>query len=249
MPDIIRIVRYRLDGQDGRAELLDGGKLRPLEGPAAATLAGVELLAPVQPSKIVGIGLNYRAHAAEMGKKLPDEPLMFLKPPSAVLDPGRPIVRPRGYERVDFEGELAVVFGRRAHRVPASRAHEVIAGYCCCNDVTVRDLQIKDVQYTRAKGFDTFAPLGPCLASGLDPTRLRIVTRVDGQVRQSSSTADLIFSVPQLVEAVTAVMTMLPGDVISTGTPPGVGQVEPGSTVEIEIEGIGTLSNPVVAGE
>jgi 2-keto-4-pentenoate hydratase/2-oxohepta-3-ene-1,7-dioic acid hydratase in catechol pathway len=218
-------------------------------GPPAAHLDQVELLAPVLPTKIVGIGLNYRAHAAEMGKKLPDEPLMFLKPPSAVLDPGRPIVRPAGYARVDFEGELAVVFGRAARHVPARDALSYVAGYTCMNDVTVRDLQVKDVQYTRAKGFDTFAPLGPCLVSGLDPSDLKIITRVDGTVRQSSSTADLIFSVPALIEAVTRVMTMLPGDIISTGTPPGVGQIEPGTTVEIEVEGIGVLRNPVVAEE
>ncbi len=250
MTTITRTVRYRSrSGAEGRAELLDGetGALRTLEGAPAASLAEVELLAPVLPSKIVGIGLNYRAHAEEMKKKLPAEPLMFLKPSTAVLDPGRPIVRPAGYERVDYEGELAVVFGRRAHRVSAREALDYVAGYTCLNDVTVRDLQVKDVQYTRAKGFDSFAPLGPCLASGLDPSDLAIVTRVDGEVRQRSSTADLIFSVPALIEAVTRVMTMLPGDIISTGTPPGVGQVVPGSVVEIEIAGIGVLRNPVIA--
>lgn len=246
---ITRMVRYRCRGGEGRAELLDGesGALRTLEGEAASSLAEVELLAPVLPSKIVGIGLNYRAHAEEMKKKLPEEPLMFLKPSTAVLDPGQPIVRPAGYERVDYEGELAVVFGRRARRVSARDALDYVAGYTCLNDVTVRDLQVKDVQYTRAKGFDSFAPLGPCLARGLDPSDLAIVTRVDGEVRQRSSTSDLIFSVPALIEAVTRVMTMLPGDIISTGTPPGVGQVVPGSTVEIEIAGIGVLRNPVVA--
>jgi 2-keto-4-pentenoate hydratase/2-oxohepta-3-ene-1,7-dioic acid hydratase in catechol pathway len=246
---VTRTVRYRCQGREGRAELLEDGRLRTLEGAAAHDLHEVELLAPVSPSKIVGIGLNYRAHAAEMKKNLPDEPLMFLKPPSALLSPGQPIIRPAGYARVDFEGELAIVFGKTARRVTASRALEVVAGYSCLNDVTVRDLQVKDVQYTRAKGFDTFAPLGPCLATGLDPSDLRIVTRVDGIVRQSSSTADMIFSIPELIEAVTRVMTMLPGDVIATGTPPGVGQLEPGATVEIEIEGIGVLRNPIVAEE
>ena len=245
---ITRTVRYRCrNGGEGRAELLDDGTLRTIEGAPAASIAEVELLAPVLPSKIIGIGLNYRAHAEEMKKKLPEEPLMFLKPSTAVLDPGQPIVRPAGYERVDYEGELAVVFGRRARRVRAAEALDYVAGFTCLNDVTVRDLQIKDVQYTRAKGFDSFAPLGPCLASGLDPSDLAIVTRVDGEVRQRSSTADLIFSVPALIEAVTRVMTMLPGDIISTGTPPGVGQVVPGSVVEIEIAGIGVLRNPVIS--
>jgi 2-keto-4-pentenoate hydratase/2-oxohepta-3-ene-1,7-dioic acid hydratase in catechol pathway len=248
--EIVRTVRYRTpSGGVGRARLLDGGRLELLEGEPAASTDAVELLAPVLPSKIIGVGLNYRAHAREMGKPLPAEPLLFLKPPSAVLAPGRPIVRPAGYERVDYEGELAVVIGRRARRVPRERAMEVVAGYTCLNDVTVRDLQVRDVQYTRAKGFDGFAPLGPCVASGLDPGALRIVTRVDGEVRQDSTTADLIFDVPTLIEAVTRVMTLLPGDVISTGTPPGVGQIRPGSVVEIEIEGIGTLANPIVAEE
>ncbi len=259
---ITRTIRYRWGGAVGRAELLEGGRLAVLEGAhpassrsvpqgredgAPARLEDVELLPPIEPTKIVGIGLNYRAHAEEMKKKLPEEPLLFLKPASAVLAPGGAIVRPAGFAQVHYEGELAVVFGRPARRVPAAEALSYVAGYCCMNDVTVRDLQVKDVQYTRAKGFDTFAPLGPCLASGLDPSALRITTRVNGAVRQDSSTADLIFTVPQLIEAVTRVMTMLPGDVISTGTPPGVGQLEPGSTVEIEIEGIGVLRNTVVA--
>ncbi len=199
------------------------------------------------PSKVVGVGLNYRAHAEEMKKPLPDEPLLFLKPSSAIIGPGAPIVRPPGYARVDFEGELAIVIGRRAHRVAASKALDYIAGYTCCNDVTVRDLQKKDVQYTRAKGFDSFCPVGPRVVAGLDPSNLRITTRLNGQVRQDSTTADLIFSVPAIVAFVSRVMTLEEGDVITTGTPPGVGNLEPGDVVEIEIEGIGILSNPVVA--
>jgi 2-keto-4-pentenoate hydratase/2-oxohepta-3-ene-1,7-dioic acid hydratase in catechol pathway len=201
------------------------------------------------PSKIVCVGTNYRAHAAEMGKPLPDEPLLFLKPPSAIIGPGQAIVRPRGYERVDYEGELAVVIGRRARRVPPERALEHVAGLTCLNDVTVRDLQKKDVQFTRAKGFDTFCPVGPRVASGLDPSRLRLETRVNGKVRQSSSTADLIFDVPALVAFVSRVMTLEEGDLISTGTPSGVGNLEPGDLVEVEIEGIGVLANPVVSEE
>jgi 2-keto-4-pentenoate hydratase/2-oxohepta-3-ene-1,7-dioic acid hydratase in catechol pathway len=202
----------------------------------------------VRPSKIVCIGTNYRAHAVEMGKALPDEPLLFMKPPSALIGPGDAIVRPGGYERVDFEGELAVVIGTRARRVPRDRALEHVAGYTCLNDVTVRDLQKKDVQFTRAKGFDSFCPVGPRVAAGLDPSNLRIETRVNGRVRQQSTTADLIFDVPALIAFISSVMTLEEGDLISTGTPSGVGNLTPGDVVEIEIEGIGVLSNPV-AGE
>lgn len=259
MPAVLpRRVRYHLPAQptsQGTAELADDGSLRVLEGASAAHLDDVVLLPPVTPSKVIGVGLNYRAHAREMNKKLPQEPLLFLMPATAVIASGQSIVRPSGFERVDFEGELAIVFGKRARHVRAEQAHEVIAGYCCCNDVTVRDLQLRDVQYTRAKGFDTFAPLGPCLAAtdgqpvsaAFDPQALRITTRVDGELRQDSSTADMIFSIGEIVAAVTRVMTMLPGDVITTGTPPGVGQAEVGATIEIEIEGIGTLRNSVVA--
>ena len=246
MTDIKRYVRYTYLGRPGRAQLLEGGALSPLQGPDVHDLRLVDLLPPVQPTKVIGIGLNYKAHAAEMNKELPSEPLMFLMPSTAVIGPGDAIIRPAGYQRVDYEGELAVVFGRRARKVPAASAHEVIAGYCCCVDVTVRDLQKSDVQYTRAKGFDTFAPLGPCLATGLDPSDLRLTTRLDGELRQDTRTSDMIFDIPALVEAVTRVMTMLPGDVITTGTPSGVGQVRAGSVVEVEIEGIGVLRNPVL---
>ena len=199
-----------------------------------------------RPSKIVCIGTNYRAHALEMGKALPDEPLLFMKPPSAIIGPGDAIVRPGGYQRVDFEGELAVVIGRTARRVARESALEYVGGYTCLNDVTVRDLQKKDVQFTRAKGFDTFCPVGPRVASGLDPSNLKIQTRVNGQLRQSSSTADLIFDVPTLIAFVSRVMTLEEGDLISTGTPSGVGNLDPGDVVAVEIEGIGVLENPVV---
>lgn len=199
------------------------------------------------PSKIIGIGLNYRAHALEMGKGLPEEPLMFLKPRSAMIASGEAIERPAGYERVDYEGELAVVIGQRAHRVPREHALDVVMGLVCCNDVTVRDLQKRDVQYSRAKGFDTFCPIGPRIVAGLDPTKLAIATRVNGEVRQNSSTSDLIFDVPTLIAFCSTYMTLEPGDVITTGTPSGVGNLVPGDTVEIEIEGIGVLKNPVIA--
>jgi 2-keto-4-pentenoate hydratase/2-oxohepta-3-ene-1,7-dioic acid hydratase in catechol pathway len=199
------------------------------------------------PSKIIGIGLNYRAHAAEMGKSLPEEPLMFFKPRSAMIASGEAIERPPGYERVDFEGELAVVIGQRARRVPRERALDVVMGYTIVNDVSVRELQKRDVQYTRAKGFDTFCPIGPRIVAGLDPSRLALVTRLNGVVKQDSSTSDLIFDVPTLIAFCSLYMTLEPGDVISTGTPSGVGNMNPGDEVEIEIEGVGILKNPVIA--
>ena len=199
------------------------------------------------PRKIVGIGLNYRAHAAEMGKALPEEPLMFLKPPSAMIANGGAIERPPGYERVDYEGELGVVIGQRARRVTRERALDVVMGFTICNDVSVRELQRKDVQYTRAKGFDTFCPIGPRIVAGLDPSRLALKTRLNGVVKQDSSTADLIFDIPTLIAFVTTYMTLEVGDVISTGTPSGVGNMNPGDEVEIEIEGVGILKNSVIA--
>jgi 2-keto-4-pentenoate hydratase/2-oxohepta-3-ene-1,7-dioic acid hydratase in catechol pathway len=210
-------------------------------------LAGARLLPPSVPSKILAVGQNYRAHVAEMGKGVPDEPLLFLKAPSALLAPGEPIVRPGGYERVDYEGELCLVIGRRARHVRAAEALDYVLGYTILNDVTVRDLQKKDVQYTRAKGFDTFAPCGPFIETDLDPSRLRLVTRVNGAVQQDSTTDDMIFTVPELIAFASRVMTLEPGDLFSTGTPKGVGQLWPGDVVEVEIEGIGTLRNPVVA--
>ena len=199
------------------------------------------------PSKIIGIGLNYRAHAHEMGKGLPEEPLMFLKPRSAVIAGGEAIERPGGYERVDFEGELGVVIGQRARRVPRERALDVVLGFTIVNDVTVRDLQKRDIQYSRAKGFDTFCPIAPRIVAGLDSSRLALRTRLNGVVKQDSSTSDLIFDVPTLIAFCSAHMTLEPGDVISTGTPSGVGNMMPGDVVQIEIEGIGVLENPVIA--
>jgi len=216
------------------------------EAPARTT-------APVEPSKIIGIRTNYRAHAVEIGKPLPVEPLMFLKPPSSIIGPDAAIVRPDNYERTDFEGELGVVIAKRAHRVSVSDALSYVFGYTIVNDVTVRDLQKLDVQFTRAKGFDTFCPVGPVVVAAdptdgsfLDPGRLGIRTRVNGELKQDSSTADMIFDVPTLISFVSHVMTLEPGDLISTGTPPGVGPIEPGDRVEIEIETIGILVNTVV---
>jgi 2-keto-4-pentenoate hydratase/2-oxohepta-3-ene-1,7-dioic acid hydratase in catechol pathway len=251
---IERYVRVIVDGalRPGRLgpdaiALYDGD---PISGgrPNGRTLAlaGAVLGVPCAPTKILGVGLNYRAHAAEMNKALPDEPLLFLKPPSALLPTLQPIVRPRGYQRTDYEGELAVVIGRSTRCVRPANALEHLFGYTILNDVTVRDLQVKDVQFTRAKGFDSFCPVGPCIATGLDPSALNLQTRVNGAVRQKSSTSDLIFSVAELVAFASRVMTLEPGDLITTGTPPGVGPLNPGDLVEVEIEGIGTLQNRVV---
>ena len=208
---------------------------------------GTEETIDLAPTKIVGIGQNYRAHAAEMGKGIPGEPLIFLKPTSALVAPGEAIRRPSGYARVDYEGELGVVIGRRTTGISRERALECVMGYCCVNDVTVRELQAKDGQWTRAKGFDTFCPIGPRVVAGLDPRDLRITTRVNGTVKQDSRTSDLIFDVPTLIAFVSAHMTLEPGDIISTGTPAGVGPLVAGDTVTIEIEGIGRLENPVRA--
>lgn len=204
-------------------------------------------LESLRPTKIVGIGQNYRAHAAEMGKGIPEEPLMFLKPSSAIIRDGMPIERPAGYERVDYEGELGVVIGKRARHVSRESALDHVAGYTCINDVTVRDLQKKDGQWARAKGFDTFCPIGPRIVAGLDPSNLRITTRVNGAIKQDSSTSDLIFDVPTLIAFVSRYMTLDEGDLISTGTPAGVGNLNPGDVVEVEIAGIGVLRNPVIA--
>jgi 2-keto-4-pentenoate hydratase/2-oxohepta-3-ene-1,7-dioic acid hydratase in catechol pathway len=213
-------------------------------------LEDVRLLAPVLPrSKVVGIGRNYAAHAAEMGNDLPTEPLMFLKPNTSVVGPGDPIFYPPQTSNLHFEGELAVVIGRICRDVPPEQATDVIHGYTIANDVTARDLQKGDVQFTRAKGFDSFCPLGPWIETDLDPQHfaegVRVQTYLNGDLKQDGSTADLIFDVPTLVSYVSSVMTLLPGDVILTGTPEGVGPMEVGDEVEISIAGLGTLTNKV----
>ena len=209
-------------------------------------LADVRLLAPILPSKVVCIGKNYADHAREMGGEPPDEPVIFLKPSTAVCGPGDPIQRPTLLsERVDFEGELAVVIGRLCRQVPADRAAEVIFGYTCANDVTARDLQARDGQWTRAKGFDTFCPLGPWIETDVDPADLELSTVLNGDVKQHSRTSLLLHGVHALVMFVSQVMTLLPGDVLLTGTPAGIGPMDKGDQVSVTIEGIGTLSNPV----
>ncbi len=212
---------------------------------AVGELDQLTLLCPCQVTKIVAVGRNYAAHAAEHGNEVPSQPLIFLKPPSAVIGPGEPIACPPQSAQVEHEAELAVVIGRRARRVTAADAWGHVLGYTCANDVTARDLQRSDGQWSRAKGFDTFAPLGPWIVTELDPTDLNVVCRVNGQVTQQASTADMVFKIPQLVEYITAAMTLEPGDVILTGTPEGVSPIQPGDEVEVEIAGIGALRNPV----
>ncbi len=224
------------------SELMEG--VTPEEEPLS--FKDVKFLSPTRPTKIVAVGLNYRAHAEEMGKPIPEEPLIFLKPSTAVISNKMKIVLPKMSDRVDYEGELAVVIGRKCRKVSPEEAKEYILGYSCFNDVTARDLQKKDVQYTRAKSFDTFGPYGPWINTDIDPIGLRIETRVNGEVRQRGNTEDMIFSPFELVSFVSQIMTLLPGDVISTGTPPGVGPLNPDDRVEVEIEGIGTLINYVV---
>jgi len=205
----------------------------------------MRLQEPFKPSKIVAVGRNYAEHAKELGNEAPAEPILFLKPPSAVLAPGGTIVRPAMSQRVDFEGELAIVIGAEAKNVRAADWRSVVRGFTCANDVTARDLQKKDVQFTRGKSFDTFCPLGPHIETELDPSRLRIQTRVNGEIRQDGNTEQMVFKCDFLIEFISSVMTLYPGDVILTGTPAGVGPLSAGDTVEVEIEGIGVLRNVV----
>ena len=212
-------------------------------------LSKVQLLAPVIPrSKVIGIGRNYAAHAAELGNDVPESPLVFLKPNTSVIGPGDPIVLPPESSNVHFEGELALVVGRVTRRVSKADALDHVFGWTIANDVTARDLQQSDGQWSRAKGFDTFCPLGPGIETDLDTADLALETRLDGETKQSGSTRDLIFDIPTLVEHVSAAMTLLPGDVILTGTPAGVGPMAAGQVVEVSIAGLGTLRNPVVQG-
>ena len=250
-----RIYRIK-QGSDGRYAVERDGQLYWLKGDvfgaydvdAAVPAGSHRFLAPVTPSIVVCIGLNYKDHAAEMNKKLPAEPLVFLKPQSSVIGPEDDIRIPSWAGRVEHEAEMAVVIGRRASNVKAADWMSYVLGITCLNDVTARELQSKDVQYTRAKGFDTFAPIGPCIAIGVDPSHLAIEGWVNGDKRQASNTNQLIFAVPELIEFVTRFCTLEPGDVITTGTPSGVGPLKAGDRVMVKIAGVGTLSNPCVEG-
>ncbi|WMW22393.1 fumarylacetoacetate hydrolase family protein [Methanolobus mangrovi] len=211
-------------------------------------LSELEVLPPSHPSKIVCVGLNYHDHATELGLSVPEEPILFIKPPSAVIGQYGKILYPKVSKRVDFEAELAIIIGKRCKNITYDRAYDVIAGFTCINDVTARDLQQKDGQWTRAKSFDTFAPVGPFIVpvEDFNPEDASIVSRVNGEVKQDSNICNLIFDVPYLIEFISGIMTLEVGDVIATGTPPGVGELHPGDVVEVEIEGIGTLTNEVV---
>ncbi|HQR80402.1 MAG TPA: fumarylacetoacetate hydrolase family protein [Actinomycetota bacterium] len=252
----MRIARYRFE-QDVSYGLVDGEAVRqivgaPFPGGAAIEVTGtehhideVDLLAPVLPTKIVAVAKNYVDHAAEMAGEVPAEPVIFLKPSTAVIGPEAVIRLPAQSQRVEHEAELAVVIGRLCKDVPEHRAAEVILGYTCANDVTARDLQARDGQWGRAKGFDTFCPLGPWISMDVDPEDLAIQCEVNDQIRQDGTTADMVRGVPELVAWISSVMTLVPGDVILTGTPAGVGPLHNGDVVTVTVEGIGTLDNIV----
>jgi 2-keto-4-pentenoate hydratase/2-oxohepta-3-ene-1,7-dioic acid hydratase in catechol pathway len=251
----VRIARYVHDG-DVAFGVVEGDDVAELAGhpfgPVTFTgtrraLTEVKLLAPVLPSKVVAIGKNYAAHASEMGGDVPDKPLIFLKPSTAVTGAGEPIMYPPSSQQVDYEGELAVVIGRLCRDVPEDRALEVVLGFTCGNDVTARDQQRSDGQWSRAKGYDSFCPLGPWLETAVDITDLRITTTLNSEVKQDGRTSQIVHRIPALIAYITACMTLLPGDVIMTGTPAGVGPMAVGDEVTVEIEGIGALTNPVVA--
>jgi len=208
----------------------------------------VKLLAPCLPGKVVCLGLNYRPHAAELNINLPELPLLFLKPSTSVIGHGDNIVLPPNPERIDYECELGVVMAKTAKNVAEADYADYVLGYTCFNDVTDRVAQVRDGQWTRAKGYDTFAPTGPCISTGISPFNLKIATLVNGETKQSGNTGDLIFGIPKLISFISSVMTLLPGDIIATGTPDGIGPLQAGDTVEIVIEGIGTLRNPVMPG-
>ncbi len=207
----------------------------------------VQLLAPCVPTKIVGVGLNYADHVAELGCAVPKEPLLFIKPSTSAIGPLEPIRIPSMSDQVDYEAELAVVIGREARNVSINQAENYIMGYTCFNDVTARDLQTKDVQFTRSKSFNTFAPIGPWIETELDTSNLKVESYLNGELRQSTFTNQLIFGVKELVSFISKVMSLLPGDIIATGTPYGIGPMKPGDTIEVRIEGIGSLINPVIA--
>jgi 2-keto-4-pentenoate hydratase/2-oxohepta-3-ene-1,7-dioic acid hydratase in catechol pathway len=250
----MKIVRFS-DSTRIRYGILDGESIQTIvEQPnrgikqtgESFNLSAVTLLAPCLPGKIVALGTNYRKHAVELGMEVPDSPLIFLKPSTSVIGPDEDIIYPAMSRHVDYECELGVVIGKLTWRVTEEDALNYVMGYTCFNDVTARDLQRQDGQWTRAKGFDTFAPIGPCIDTSLDPGNTLVETYLNGELKQRGNTSDLVFGVPKLVSFISHVMTLLPGDIIATGTPAGVGPMLPGDKVEIKIEGIGTLRNTVV---
>lgn len=252
----MRFVRYQVGLDEPRYGWVYEDRIGAVEGSlfgefrrqeAELPLERARLLAPLVPGKIICVGRNYVEHAAELGNAVPEYPLLFLKPPSSVIGPEARIVLPPQSKQVDHEGELVVVIGRRGRWIAAERAQDYILGYTVANDVTARDLQKRDGQWTRAKGFDSFCPLGPWIETDFDPTDALVTTRVNNEMRQMASTREMVFSVPQLIAFASSIMTLEPGDIILTGTPAGVGPLEDGNIVEVSVEGIGVLRNPVVA--
>ncbi len=249
----MKICRYKV-GADIEFGILEGDEIIALEGEPFDGVKKTEtrrkadevsLLAPTQPSKVVAVGLNYQEHIDETGMSKPDAPVLFMKPSTSVIGPGAPIVYPVSGARVDYEAELAIVIGKKCKNVAVEQAKQYILGYTCLNDVTERFMQGMDGQWTRAKSFDTFCPVGPCVVTDLDPKGLAVETFLNNERKQSGNTDLLIFGIEELVSFISGVMTLLPGDVIATGTPSGIGPMEPGDEVEIRIEGIGSLKNPV----
>ena len=257
----MKILRYGANGSTSYGILEEDGAIRQLAGcpfesldesGETTHLDNVSVLAPIGMPRLIGVGLNYLAHAEESGATPPDQPMLFMLPSTAVLDPEEPIVYPRQGQNVHFEGELSVIIGKKARRVAEADALDYVFGYTCGNDVSERVIQANEMSngcMLIGKGFDTFKPLGPYIATGLDSTNLELTTRVNGEVKQHTNTDDLIFTVAQLIAYISEAVTLLPGDVIMTGTPSGVGPVQPGDVVEIEISGVGVLRNPVVAEE
>lgn len=250
----MRIVRYQLKNESPRYGWILEDKIGAIEGDiygeyrrleAETPLASLKLLAPAQPSKILCVGRNFVEHAKEHAAEVPKVPLIFMKPPSAIINPGDTILLPPQSQQIEHEAELVVVIGRRGRNVTAEEAQDYIFGYTVGNDVTARDLQKSDGQWTRAKGFDTFCPFGPWIDTGFDASDALVTCKVSGQPRQMASTRDMVFNVNTLIAFISSVMTLEPGDLIFTGTPAGVGPLKPGDVVEVEIEGLGKLSNPV----
>jgi 2-keto-4-pentenoate hydratase/2-oxohepta-3-ene-1,7-dioic acid hydratase in catechol pathway len=251
----MRLVRFRHRDRIATGAITTGDTIQVLAGTffedpvptgEVVELGDVLLLAPILPSKVVCVGKNYAAHAAEFDSDVPEEPLLFLKPSTSVIGPNDPIQLLAISKRIDYEGELAVVIGRLARNVHAEDASRYLLGFTCANDVTLRSLQRMDDQWTRAKGFDGSCPLGPWIETDVDPTGVAVETRLNGDVVQHGSTEDMVFGVATLIEYITTFMTLLPGDVVLTGTPEGVGPIRNGDVVEVEVEGLGVLANPVV---